>query len=407
MSEVGAVATKKKPSRRLPPEDSEYKPSKKPGISKRSPYPARPLEARLVREEDLDDGVSGTVGSGSESESEVVGEKENLGVEGMARREESELGVLLKYMMEKEERNRAEDRERRREEEERRREYERIRTEEAERQRAEGSECRRVEEEQRREAERVRDREFRERREQEEVRRREESLRRDRRELLQEKLKSMGSYKEGTELVDYLNKFERVMRESEVEEAGWSERLFPRLPERLCARVSSIREEGTGYEELKRVLLKSVGETSLTYGHQLFEVTGESVKQKSAGEICEQILRICRGVLQGCATLEQCVVALATAFTRRVMPQAGRVYLEGKEIGSAEDLRNAWETWMSGRQRGNFYKPRMGDWGGDRPAMKIERREGAGFNVVTCFSCGAKGHRAADCQKGRWFDTSR
>ncbi len=217
----------------------------------------------------------------------------------------------------------------------------------------------------------------------------------------------MGSYKEGTELVDYLNKFKRVMRESEVEEAGWSEKLFPRLPERLCARVSSIREEDTGYEELKRVLLKSVGETSLTYGHQLFEVTGESVKQKSAGEICEQILRICRGVLQGCATLEQCVVALATALTRRVMPQAGRVYLEGKEIGSAEDLRNAWETWMSGRQRGNFYKPRMGDWGGDRPAMKIERREGAGFNVVTCFSCGAKGHRAADCQKGRWFDTSR
>ncbi len=79
--------------------------------------------------------MSGTVGSGSESESEVVGKKENLGVEGMARREESELGVLLKYMMEKEERNRAEDRERRREEEERRREYERIRTEEAERQR--------------------------------------------------------------------------------------------------------------------------------------------------------------------------------------------------------------------------------------------------------------------------------
>ncbi len=372
--------------------DSDYKPSHKSGDSRRSPYPSRPLEGKAVIAEESEEEVSGTVGSGGESEAEVIVEVGTDRPEEMARREESELSRLLRYMREKDERDKQEERERRKEEEEKRRECERVRIEEEER---------------RREAEGARERALEERREREDARRQEELLRRDRRELLQEKLKAMGSYKEGTELVDYLGKFERVMRESEIREAEWSERLFPRLPEHLCARVSSIREDGVEYEELKRVLLKSVGETSLTYGHQLFELTGESLKHKSGGECCEQILRICRYIMQGCMTREQCVVALATACTRRVMPQAGRVFLEGKDVKDAESLRNLWETWMSGRQKGNFFKPRVIDFGGERVIVKTERRDLFGAREITCFSCGAKGHRAADCSKNRSFDTSR
>ncbi len=96
-----------------------------------------------------------------------------------------------------------------------------------------------------------------------------------------------------------------------------------------------------------------MGETSLTYGHQLFDLMGEMLKGKTAGEICEQVERISRGVLQGCLTLEQCVVALAVALTRKVIPQAGKIFLETRNVGSVQDLRKAWETWMSGRQKGN------------------------------------------------------
>ncbi len=221
MAEVGAVAIKKKSSKK-PLVDSDYKPQHRPTLHKRSPYPAQLSESRTIRESE-EEGVSGDEGLDSISE---VGEEADEGRE-MARREESDLGKLLKFMMEKEDRQREEDRERRREEEERRREYETFRGREAER-----------------------------RREEEETRRREEDARRNRRELLQEKLKSMGVYKEGTELADYLSKFERVMRESGVDGEGWSERLFPRLPERLCARVHSVREEGAGYEDVKNFFFK-------------------------------------------------------------------------------------------------------------------------------------------------------
>ncbi len=60
---------------------------------------------------------------------------------------------------------------------------------------------------------------------------REEAALRDKRELQVEKLKVLGSYKDGVELLGYLNKFERIMSECEIGRAYWAERLFPRLPE--------------------------------------------------------------------------------------------------------------------------------------------------------------------------------
>ena len=406
MPEVRAGGTKKKSTKKTTLVDSEYRPTHVPGEAKRSPYLWRETEGRAGKSEEQDTSDSESIGAETEVEGKQVVEGEESRPKEMARREESELSVLLRYMMEKEEKQREEERERRREEEERRKAEERVRQEEVERYRAEELERRRRDEERRGEADEARKREWERKRDEENARRREEELRRDRRDLMQEKLKAMGSYKEGTELVDYLGKFERVMKESGVGEEGWAERLFPRLPEGLCARISSVREGGVGYEEVKRVLLKSVGETPLTYGHQLFELTGESMKQKSAGEVCEQILRVCRGVLQGCTTHEECVVSLATALTRKVMPQAGRVYLEGREIQSAEGLRDAWETWMSGRQKGNFYKPWMGDFVGERSGFRIDRREGVTNREVTCFSCGIKGHRAVDCRKGKSPESS-
>ncbi len=56
-----------------------------------------------------------------------------------------------------------------------------------------------------------------------------------------------------------------------------------------------MRDNGGDYETVKGMLLKAVGETSLTCGHQLFELSGEFLKVKSAGQIVDVIERICRG----------------------------------------------------------------------------------------------------------------
>ncbi len=56
---------------------------------------------------------------------------------------------------------------------------------------------------------------------------------------------------------------------------------------------------------------------------------------------------------------------------------------------------------MSGRQRGNFYKPWLGDAGPERRGFRGDVREGYVSREITCFSCGGKGHRAGECRDGK------
>lgn len=105
--------------------------------------------------------------------------------------------------------------------------------------------------------------------------------------------------KESVDLGMYLDRFERIMRECEVEADEWVEKLFARLNEKLCVRVNELRDEGAGYEVIKRALLKAVGETTITYGHRIFELTGEALKAKTGDEIVDEISRL-QGVVSGC-----------------------------------------------------------------------------------------------------------
>ncbi len=380
MTDVGTVATRKKHTKRLLPVDSDYKPPHRPPPHKRSPYPTRPAEGKHSQEAETEGVVSGDEGQerylGLEGELRVG--EETSEEESMVRKEEGELSRLMRYMMERDERKEAEERQRREEREERERER------------------RRDDEDRQREFMRV---EAERRREENLERRRAEEGRKDLNDLQQEKMKALGSYKEGTELGDYLSKFERILKECKVDEGSWSERLYPRLPEKLCTKVAAERDEEAGYSVIKQALLKTVGETTLTYGRNLFDLSGEGLKHLAGGDACEQIVKTCRGVLQGCETLDQCVLALAMAVTRRVLPQPGKVYMETKSIKSLKELREMWETWVSGRQKGNFYKPWLGDFSSERRGFRGDTREGYGNREVTCFSCGGKGHRAGECRE--------
>ncbi len=341
------------------PGDTSYRPHSNTQPTERSPYPTRPVGGRSAEEESV-----------SESEEGVVGIESG---EMAKRTEESEFMQWVRVMAERDEARRAEVE---RVEEARKEEmmamFSQLKEESALRM-SEGEETRRRYQE--------------------------------KKELQAEKLKALGNYTEKVELLGYLGKFERIMTDCGIRKDTWVERLFPRLPERLCARVESARE-GDDYEEVKRVLLKAMGETTLTYGYRMFDLTGESLKAKTAGEIMEVIEKVSWGVIQGCESVKECAVAVATALTRNVIPPSGKVFLEGKKMERMEDLRDAWETWMAGRLRGNFYKP-IGSSGG-RSVSEFRRssfgddfstkvRGGTGF--ITCFNCGERGHRSVECKK--------
>ncbi len=126
-------------------------------------------------------------------------------------------------------------------------------------------------------------------------------------------------YKETSDLGWYIEKFERIMRDCEVE----VEKLVTRLGERLYVRISSLMDEGAAYEVIREALMKAVGETPITYGHRIFEMSGEAVKAMTGDEIVVLISRNCRGLFQGTKSVEDCV-CFGDGYYQAGHPQQGQ-----------------------------------------------------------------------------------
>ncbi len=77
----------------------------------------------------------------------------------------------------------------------------------------------------------------------------------------------------------------------------------------------------------------------------------------SASGIVEWMQRTVKGTCQGCKNLEEGVLAIAMALTRRVLPQSEKMFLEKRVVKNWGDYREALEDWMAGRQKGNYFKP--------------------------------------------------
>ncbi len=65
------------------------------------------------------------------------------------------------------------------------------------------------------------------------------------------------------------------------------------------------------------------------------------------------------------------------------------------------ELREAWCDWMSGRQRGNFYKMLGSSGDGGRTGRVGRDNTSNSKSTVNCFICGEAGHRAVDCKANR------
>ncbi len=212
----------------------------------------------------------------------------------------------------------------------------------------------------------------------------------------------------GNELTAYLIKFERIMKECEIMKGDWADRLFARLPDKLCERVAELRDEGADYDKVKRVLLRAVGETAITYGAKLLEITMESSKHKTGCEVTDYIIKVWEGLMQGCETKEEVALAYFQALSRKILPPEGRTYMENKAIKTRKDWEDAWADWQAGRKNGDYTVP-MGspDVISERKPYRSEGYRGGGserdrnYTPSICYNCGMKGHRAPECRKPR------
>ncbi len=249
--------------------------------------------------------------------------------------------------------------------------------------------------------------------------RRETDRRSEKKDLKSDLLKGLGNYKEGSHLVSYITKFESVMSACSIDRETWIERLSANMPDTLSAKVSSLRSEGATYDEVKEYLLRAVGETNMSYGFKLFDPNYDKLKSLGPTQFSEYVSRMLDGVLHGASNYDEYKTQIGLAFTRQVFPHDGRAFLRSRTIKTWRDLASAQEEWISSRQDGNFYRPRVsggsgvsGSGGGNSQSShsksNVSRNKSSqsandsgnssgSSGPVVCYNCKEEGHRAFEC----------
>ncbi len=213
-----------------------------------------------------------------------------------------------------------------------------------------------------------------------------------------DKLQALGSFKMGKDLTLYLSKFEKIMSDCGESKALWVDELYPRLPEILCGRIDRLSSVGKSYDNVKSVILDSVGETVMHFGAKLLSFTSESFKSMSADEFVECLSKVIKGMLYKSETVEQCIFTLIKILAVHHIPQSGKEFLETRNPKDIEEFTEAYAGWLNTRQQGNYFYPVSA------VAHKPKFNNSSGV-IVTCFKCNKPGHRSFECRT-RGFGSS-
>ncbi len=174
---------------------------------------------------------------------------------------------------------------------------------------------------------------------------------------MEDKLRGFSAFNEGGEIGIYLEKFERIMRECEIQEDRWVFYLTTKLPERLCARVGPLIDSRANYKEIYTSLLESEGETESSFGTRLLSITADQLKSMTGVQIVEKFHRLIKGLFSKATTKEECSLALTKAMIRHHIPVHGKLFLEMREIATYQQLTKGMTDWLCTREVGNFFRP--------------------------------------------------
>ena len=142
----------------------------------------------------------------------------------------------------------------------------------------------------------------------------------------------------------------------------------------IATHIKPRVEKSAGYDEIRLLLLESVGETEAVYGHKLFAFSTEGLKKYDTIQLYDQIGRVCGGVMRGVRTEEEASLRLIRAVLREHLPQNSKVFLETSSIATLAtlaELKATLRALMSTRATGDFTKLP----GSTTASSKVEKTE--------------------------------
>ena len=143
----------------------------------------------------------------------------------------------------------------------------------------------------------------------------------------------------GDDLESYLDNLEVTLRQCRVEDEDW----IPYMMANLCGDNLALAQASRGgddetYMVLKARLLAALGRTARAAGDKLTSLSAKDAMGQTATQAFHMVWKHVSRLLLDCNTMEQCRVAIALPFLRKLLPREGVAFLDTVQPTTAEDI---------------------------------------------------------------------
>ena len=146
----------------------------------------------------------------------------------------------------------------------------------------------------------------------------------------------------------YLLSLENKMRHINFLVDEWKSLITVFLMARLKANIGELQcDPMSSYDDIKTCLLAKAGVSRTKASQKLFNITWESLRGKSTGEILQHINWNVSRIYEKAATEHDRQARLLLVRIRMIVDEDLRLHLDHCAIQTGQDLHNAMESWES------------------------------------------------------------
>ncbi len=207
---------------------------------------------------------------------------------------------------------------------------------------------------------------------------------------LTRQINALAPHKDGFDISKYIRKLEADLRDIGCPTVRWKAVLFQKLQSKSASAIAStVDRDRTTYDELKALLIRSLGVSLTSLGSKLTTEFASTTRSMTPLESYVHLKNLNDSIMIQCKTMEELSLFVCCATYRASRPPVQRSLMDQWTFKSFNDL----HTFALSI---NASEP-------DRPSSSNHGRQyrmNSGNHIATyeCFKCHKFGHRAFECR---------
>ena len=204
----------------------------------------------------------------------------------------------------------------------------------------------------------------------------------------------IASYREREDVEDFLSTSERKLKAGGVPEGEWLSIIASKLGGKVGSTWHDL-SEGKEYYDVKAGLLRVCGYTPKLAGEMFYGFKAESLKGVSGDQLYNRGVQLIRRMVAPQKLTPEMEFGLLKPWVWSVVPKKARLGLDSRAVNTAGELIEALQNYLV--MEGERTEGQAAVFGRQSFSGEGSRDRMA---PLTCFTCGKQGHKAVDCWSG-------